>query len=105
VIRSDFPPSKRVDSNAYVNRLSNGVDIDRCLSRSRDRNVPGAAESRFDLHDRSTNPDFVEQFPRPWHGDGGEYSQDADRDDELDDGESVPHQCPSFRRVNWLDSI
>jgi hypothetical protein len=105
VVRSDFPLSKRIDSNAYVDRLTNGVDIDRCLSGSRDRQVPGTAESRFDLHDRSTNADLVEQFTSPWHGDGGKYAQDADCDDELDDCESVPHQCLSFRRVNWLDSI
>jgi len=105
MIRSDLTLSKRVGSNTDVERPSRGVDIDRRLRGPRDRYVSSAAESRFDLHDRAANVDPVEQFAGPWHGDGGQYAQNADRDSELDDCERVSHQCPSFRRVNLLNSI
>jgi hypothetical protein len=105
MIRSDLTLSKRVGSNPDVERLSRCVDIDRRLRGPRDRDVSSAAESRFDLHNRAANVDPVEQFAGPWHGDGGQYAQNADRDGELDDGERASHQCLSFRRVNWLDSI
>jgi hypothetical protein len=105
VIRSDLPLSKCVDSDTDVYRLSDGVDVDRRLRGPRDRDVSSSAEKRFDLYDGAANADPVEQLAGPWRGDGGECAQDADRDDELGNRERVSHQCMSFRRANWFDSI
>jgi len=92
VILAYFPLPKRVDSNADVDRLIDGVDIDCRLRGPSDRNVSGTAEQRFDLQHRTANVDAVEQFADRWHGDGGDHAQNADRDSELDDGERVSHR-------------
>jgi len=105
VIGSDLSPSNRVESNTDADDLGDSVDIDRRLRGSGDRNVSSPAKKRFDLHDRPANANSVEQIARPWHGDGGEHAQDADRDGELYDRERVSHRCLSFRQVSWLDSI
>jgi hypothetical protein len=102
---SDLTLSKRVDSYSDVDRLSDGVDLNRRLAGSGNRNVPGGGEKRLDLYHGTTNLYSVEQFARQWHGDGGEYAQDGDSDRELYYGECVSCQCLSFRRVSWLDSI
>jgi hypothetical protein len=69
---SDFTLSKRVDSHCYVDRLSHGVDLDRRLVGSGNRDVSGGGEKGLDLYDSAANPHSVEQFARQWHGDGGE---------------------------------
>src|SRR5882757_3181931 len=102
---SDPTLSKCVDSYGYVDRLSHGVYFDRRLAGPGDRDVSGGREKGLDLNHGSANPHSVEQFARQWHGDGGEYAQDADSDRELDYGECASYQCLSFRRVNWLHSI
>jgi hypothetical protein len=102
---SDLTLSKRVASYSDVDRLSQGVDLDRRLAGSGNRNVSGGGEKRLDLYHGTANTHSVEQFARQWHGDGGEYAQDGDSDRELDYGECVSCQCLSFRRVSWLDSI
>jgi hypothetical protein len=98
VIRSNPALAKRVGSNTDVECLSGGVDIYCRLRGLRDGYVSRTAERRFDLHDRAANVDPVEQFTGPWHGDGGQYGHNADRDGELDDGERASHQFLSFRR-------
>jgi hypothetical protein len=105
VIGSNFPPSKRIRSDADADSLSDSVDINGRLRGPGDRNVSSPAEKRFDFHHRPANASPVEQIARPWHGDGGEHSKDADRDDKLDDSERVSHGCLSFRQVSWLNSI
>jgi len=70
VIPAYLPFSKRVDSNADVDRLIDGVDFDRRLRGPRDRDVTCAAEQRFDLQRRTANVDSVEQFAGRWDGDG-----------------------------------
>lgn len=105
MISSNFASPEGIDSDADADSLGDGVDIDRGLSGPGDRNVSSTAEKRFDLHYRAANAGPVEQVARPWHGDGGEHGQDADRDDELDDCERGSHRCQTFRRVSWLNSI
>jgi hypothetical protein len=105
MVCSDRTLSKRVGSYGDVDRLSRSVDLDRRLAGFSNRNVSGSGEERLNLYHRTPNPHSVEQFACQWHGDGGEYAQDADSDGELDDGECVSYQFLSFRRVSWLDSI
>lgn len=69
---SDFSLSKSVGPCSDVNRLSHGVDLDRRLAGSGNRNVSGGGEKRLDLYHGTVNPHSVEQFARQWHGDGGE---------------------------------
>jgi len=102
---SDLTLSKRVGSYSHIHRFRHGVDLDRGLTGSGNGNVSGGGEKRLDLDHGAVNPHSVEQSARQWHGDGGEYTQDADRDRELDYGECVSCQCLSFRRVSWLHSI
>jgi hypothetical protein len=104
MLYSDLTLSKRVDSYCEIDRLSDGVDLDRRLAGSGDRNVSSGGEKGLDLDHCTANPDPVEQFASQRHSDGGEYAQDADSDRELYDGECVSYQCLSFRRVS-LDSI
>ena len=105
MFRSDLALSKRVGSYGDVDRLSYRVDLDRRLAGSGNGNVSGGGEKRLDLYHGTPNPHSVEQVPRQWHGDGGEYAQDGDSDRQLYYGECVSCQCLSFRRVSWLDSI
>jgi hypothetical protein len=105
VIGSDLSSSKRVGSNADTDGLRYRVDVDRRLGGSRDSNVSGAAEQRFDFHDCTANANPVEQIAGPWHGDGGKHSQDTNGDEKLYDRECVSHRCSSFRQVSRLDSI
>jgi hypothetical protein len=71
---SDLTLSKRVGSYRDVDRLGHGVDLDRRLPGSGDRNVSGGGEKRLDLNHGTANPHSIEQFTRQWHGDGGEYA-------------------------------
>jgi len=101
----DLSLSKRVGAYSHIYRFGHGIDLDRGLTGSGNRNVSGGGEKRLDLNYGAANPHSVEQFARQWHGDGGEYAQDADRYRELDYGECVSCQCLSFRRVSSLHSI
>jgi hypothetical protein len=55
--------------------------------------VSGGGEKGLDLYNGTANTHSIEQFARQWHGDGGEYAQDADSDRELDYGECASCQC------------
>jgi hypothetical protein len=93
MLRADLTFSKRVCSYGDVNRLGYGVDLDRRLAGSGNRNVSGGGEKGLDLYNGTANTHSIEQFARQWHGDGGEYAQDADSDRELDYGECASCQC------------
>jgi hypothetical protein len=105
MLGSNLTLSKRVLSYSDVDRLGNSVHLDRRLAGSGNRDVSSGRKKRLDLNHCAANPHSVEQFARQWHGDGGEYAQDADSDRELDYGECVSYQCLSFRRVSWSHSI
>jgi len=105
VLQTDSRRSKRLRCDADLDNLIQGVDVDRRLRGARDGDVPGGAEHRLYVHPRASNPHPVEQFARRWHGDGGKYTQNAERNRELDDCERVSHVQPSFPTVIWLDSI
>src|SRR5712671_2677355 len=64
---SDLTLSKRVDSYSYVHRLSHGVDLDRRLAGSGNRDVSGGREKGLDLDHGAANTHSVEQFAGPWH--------------------------------------
>jgi len=93
VIGAYLSLAKRIESNAHVNRLRRGVYVDRRLRGARDRDVSRTTEERFYLNYCSAYVDSVEEFTRPWHGDGGENAQNAERESELYDCERVSHQC------------
>jgi len=78
VILSNVALPNRIWSDAYIDGSSDVIDIDRRLRGARDRDVPRGAENRLDLHHRASNSHSVEQIARPWHGDGGEYAQNAE---------------------------
>jgi len=103
MVGSDLSSPKRVGPDANTDYLLYRVDVDRRLSGSSNRNVPGPAEQRFDFYDGTTNANAVEQIAGPWHGDGGKHRQYTDRDEELYDRERVSHRCSSFRQVSRLD--
>jgi len=91
VICSDLLLSDGVAANAHVNCLGDRVDIDSCLRGARYCDVSSTAENRFYLQYRATHLDSVEQFTGPWHGDGGQHAQNAERDSDLDYRERVSH--------------
>jgi hypothetical protein len=68
---SDLALSKRVGSYGDVDRLGHGVELDRRLTGSGNRNVSGGGENRLDLDHGAANLHSVEHFARQWHGDGG----------------------------------
>jgi len=105
VIRSDLLLSDRFASNAYVHGPRDGVDVDGRVRGARYRNVSSGAENRFDLEHRATHLNSVEQFACPWHGDGGEHAQNAERYSDLGDRERVSHPQISFPLISQLDSI
>jgi hypothetical protein len=61
---SDLALSKRVGSYGDVDRLSHGVDVDRCLAGPGNRNVSGGGEEGLNLYRGAANPHSVEQFAR-----------------------------------------
>jgi hypothetical protein len=105
VIRPDLFLPHRFAGNAHVHCSGNGVDVDRCVRGARYRNVSGGVENRFNLECRATHLDPVEQFTCPWHGDGGEHAQNAERYRDFGDGERVSHPHISFPLLGPLDSI
>jgi hypothetical protein len=100
---SNFALSYHITGDAYGNGSLDRVDVDRRVSGMRDRKVACRAEERLDLDCRAAHAHPVENFSRPWDGDGREYAQDAERDGELDNREGMSHV--SFRLVGWLDRI
>ncbi len=105
MIRSNPFLSDRFATNADVHNPGGGVDVDSRVRGARYRNVSSGAENGFDFEYRATHLNSVEQFACPWHGDGGEYTQNAERYSDLGDRERVSHPQISFPLFNQLDSI
>jgi hypothetical protein len=103
MIAADVRPAKRITFYADKNDSRRGVDLDSCLSRARDREMPGSAEQRLDLDDSAMDVNPIQESSRRRDCYGREYAQNAQCDDKLDQGESVLHL--SFRAIAGLDSI
>lgn len=103
MISADVLLSQRVAPGADTDYSSGGVDLNGCLRRARDGQMPGGAEERLNLYHSAVDVDAVQDPPSDGEGYGREYAQNAERDGELENGKGVPHV--SFRRVSWLDSI
>jgi len=97
MFRPDVALSEGVDSDSHVHRAGYGIDFDRRLRRSRDRDVASSAEYRRDIRHCAANLNSIEQSRRLWHGDGGEDAQDAQRDSDFSYRERL-----SLRRLTSL---
>jgi hypothetical protein len=97
VIRSNSSRPNGFTADTHPNAVLRSIDIYRALRGPGDCDVPSTAEDGLDLDHGATNVHSVEQFPRPWHGDGGKHTHYAERYGELEDRERVAQcRCPSI---------
>jgi hypothetical protein len=99
----DSSLAQGVAIRAHVNRSGNGVDLDGDLRRAGDSQMSRGAKERLNLDYCPAHVNAIQESPCSRDGDGREYAHDAERDGELDQGESVSHR--SFRGIAWLNSI
>jgi len=84
VLGADIAVAYCVSADAQIDGVTSGVYVDARLRRPRDSQVSGTAEHHLDVHYRALDVDSVEEFRRLWHGDGGQHTDDAQRNGELD---------------------
>jgi len=103
MISADVHLSQRIFLGADADYSFRGVDLNSCLRRARDGQMPGGTEERFNLDHCAVDVDPVQEPPSEGDRYGREYAQNAERYGELDQGECIPHR--SFRRIVTFDSI